>query len=202
MKKLFEIWQEDHPTVHYTDDDKAEKIADIVAGLIDNGKVLDIGAADGRLVAHLQKRGFDAYGVTLGETNVEYAKKTFKIGLDIMDMHDLKYGNSIFDAVTSLHTLEHAVSPWIATFEMWRITKDYGYVVVEVPAVNTEHGCIDHRHKGYLGQYYSQLFYQLGFVIKDGSDLENSFFILEKQPIEKIPHSDVRTRVERILRER
>ncbi|MDO8834500.1 MAG: class I SAM-dependent methyltransferase [Vicinamibacterales bacterium] len=51
-----------------------------------------------------------------------------------------------FDAVISLHVMEHVPRPWLIASEMQRILKPGGVVLCTVPFVSMEHGFPDHYY--------------------------------------------------------
>jgi SAM-dependent methyltransferase len=64
-------------------------------------------------------------------------------GLDLVDAHFLPYKDKTFDIIFSSHTLEHTLSPAICLWEMKRVIKDNGDIVIGVP---TYPGFLDPGH--------------------------------------------------------
>jgi len=120
-----------HPTVAHTN-----KEADTMTWMHDwlplgtgskRKTVLAIGCADGAEVKALNDLGYSATGITIGQNNVEYGKKTYgNIDIREMDMHDLTFRPGLFDYAYSSHSFEHAFAPWIHVMEVWTILKEGG----------------------------------------------------------------------------
>jgi len=96
-------------------------------------EVLDIGAGDGTLVKALRDAGYRAEGITFGEENIRAAKQKYNVDLAFMDMHNLRYPPKSFDAITCIHTFEHALAPHMVVGEMRAVLKDGGRVFLAVP---------------------------------------------------------------------
>jgi len=94
-----------------------------------NKKVLDVGCEEGEVLKHLKKEfGCEVTGTTLGaiyEQNKHFIKKA--------DMHELPFEDNSFDAVLIMHTLEHAISPYIVLAEINRVLKIGGKIIVIMP---------------------------------------------------------------------
>jgi SAM-dependent methyltransferase len=103
----------------------------------EGSKVLLIGVGCGREVLAAQQMGLDAYGVTLGRFNVEFA--TYMLGIDPTRIVEclaecLPYEPQTFDVVAAFQTFEHTVAPMVFLLEMSRVLKDDGHIVLEWPA--------------------------------------------------------------------
>lgn len=86
-------------------------------------KILCIGAREGTEVSEFTKRGFDAVGIDLVESD-----KVMK-----MDMHDMSFEDSRFSLVFACHSLEHSYDLHKALSEINRVLKARGALVLEVP---------------------------------------------------------------------
>src|SRR3990167_8039433 len=98
-----------------------------------NGRVLDIGCADGTTTAQIdhllpkaQITGLDYYK----EAIVFARKANPKIEFVLGDAHRLPFGNKSFDAVTIIETLEHLKNPQGVLEEIHRVLKKNGNLVI------------------------------------------------------------------------
>lgn len=96
--------------------------------------VLFVGCGDGLEVAEARRRGYDAYGITLGNQDVERAKRVYGIDLINCDAHflPLEWADR-FHAVMAFQTLEHSIAGLFFTLEMHRILRSEGRFYCEVP---------------------------------------------------------------------
>lgn len=100
----------------------------------DCNKVIDLGCGTGNVVKWLNTKGHDAIGITYNHNEVKYANENLdNPNIFWADMHELPYGDDIFDAVLSFESIEHVHSPYIALNEMKRVVKPGGKIVVYIP---------------------------------------------------------------------
>lgn len=100
----------------------------------DCNRVLDVGCGTGRAVQRLLEAGKDAYGVTFKPSEVEYAREVMGLDrLQVADMHSLPYEPGSFDAVISWDSLEHALAPLVALWEMNRVLRIGGKLLLFMP---------------------------------------------------------------------
>jgi len=106
------------------------------------GKVLDIGCADGVFTkVILDKTGAkEVVGIDVLESSVKWANKHWieekKLKFRVGNAHKLRYGSESFDAVTALEVMEHVSDPEGMMGEIRRVLKRRGYVVILVPTDN------------------------------------------------------------------
>lgn len=108
-----------------------------------DGKVLDIGSADGVFTKVLvdKTKANKVIGIDVLRPSVAWANKhwrgnkkmVFKVG----DAHNLPFKDEMFNAVFALEVLEHVFEPLKALREIKRVLKHDGYGVFLVPAENT-----------------------------------------------------------------
>lgn len=89
--------------------------------------VLDIGAGDGYIVKRLRAKGINAIGTTICKEDAKVYDLVYQ------DMHDLKWDDATFDIVIAKHVLEHALSPRLVIREVYRVLRNDGRFLVEVP---------------------------------------------------------------------
>ena len=95
--------------------------------------ILDAGCREGLLVENLNQRGFNALGVDISSISVNYAKSCGRNVL-LCDIHQLTQTVSKkFDAILSVHSLEHCHTPEKVVAEFYDALKEGGIAAVRVP---------------------------------------------------------------------
>jgi 2-polyprenyl-3-methyl-5-hydroxy-6-metoxy-1,4-benzoquinol methylase len=114
---------------------------DNVAKVIEkvDGKVLDIGSADGVFSkVILDKTNAEKLiGIEVLKTSVNWAKKHWKnsrMKFFVGDAHKLEFPANTFDVVFTMEVLEHVANPKIVLREVKRVLKRGGYGVFLVPS--------------------------------------------------------------------
>ena len=123
LKKLMEAW--------YAGSDLRTRLKkDAYAG--QKGKVLDVGCGAGAFLARLKALGWEVHGV---ETDPTASKAARGHGLEVKTgrLGEVRYPDSHFDIVTTIHVLEHIHEPLAFMEEIRRILKPGGKLYVEVP---------------------------------------------------------------------
>lgn len=107
-----------------------------------DGKVLDIGSADGvfsRVILHKTKAK-KLVGIDVLKKSVDWAnkhwKKNKKMAFKVGNAHDLEFKNDEFDAVFAMEVIEHVHDPVKVLEEIKRVLKKDGYAVILVPSEN------------------------------------------------------------------
>ncbi len=111
----------------------------VVRGLLQRfsafGRVLDVGAGTGKILAELQANGWQVVGVDGEKEAVEWSKKR---GLDVklidLQQKQLPFKEHEFSAVMALDLLEHVDDDVEVLEQMQRVLSDKGVVVITVPA--------------------------------------------------------------------
>lgn len=103
-----------------------------------DGKVLDIGSADGVFTKLILDRSgaMEVQGIDVNKTSVEWARNHWqnkKMFFSFGDAHSLKYASGTFSAVFALEVLEHVLEPKRVLGEIKRVLKPGGYAVFLVP---------------------------------------------------------------------
>lgn len=104
-----------------------------------NGKVLDIGSADGVFSkAILDKSKAELLiGIDVLKSSVEWANKHWKrnkkLKFEVGDAHDLRFKDNYFEAVFILEVLEHVFDPKKVLLETKRVLRKGGYAIFLVP---------------------------------------------------------------------
>lgn len=98
------------------------------------GRILDIGCGRGLMLSELKRRGWESVG-TEQSPNLAHAISQ-KTGLPVHSGPTLsacRFESGEFDVVTLWHVLEHMPDPVQTLREIHRIVKPGGFIVVEVP---------------------------------------------------------------------
>lgn len=99
------------------------------------GKVLDIGFGRGEFLMRAKRLGWEAYGVEVSDTSVEWGKS---LGVEVRKFDGsfqspLEFPDAFFDFVLMNNVLEHVHNPPAALRECMRCLKPGGTVAVLVP---------------------------------------------------------------------
>jgi ubiquinone/menaquinone biosynthesis C-methylase UbiE len=94
-------------------------------------RVLEVGCGRGHLVKHLRAEGVAAVGVDLNPAAVAHAVTP---GVSRMDATALEHPDEEFDAVVSMHAIEHIPDLDRALAEMVRVVRPGGSLVLVYPA--------------------------------------------------------------------
>jgi 2-polyprenyl-3-methyl-5-hydroxy-6-metoxy-1,4-benzoquinol methylase len=96
------------------------------------GRVLDVGAGSGWLVAHLKSLGWDAEGLDFDPVAVEAARAN---GLKMHqgDLLEQRFADNSYDAITMSHFIEHIHAPADILAEANRLLKKGGTLAIATP---------------------------------------------------------------------
>jgi SAM-dependent methyltransferase len=98
----------------------------------ERGRVLDVGAGDGTLLATLRDLGWTVHGLDFDERAVEAAASR-GVEVQLGDPRKLPYADTSFDAVVMSHVIEHVEDPGVVLAEAWRVLAPGGELVVGTP---------------------------------------------------------------------
>jgi SAM-dependent methyltransferase len=94
-------------------------------------RVLEVGCGRGHLIHHLREEGVDAVGVDLNPMAVEHGVTPH---LRVMDATALQFPDGHFDALVSMHMIEHIPALDTALAEMARVVRPGGSLLLVYPA--------------------------------------------------------------------
>ncbi len=103
------------------------------------GRVCDIGAGNGALVAQLQKQGYYVAGVEYDRQGVEIARDNlpsvnfYNMGVQDAASDVVAAEGSLFDAVVSTEVVEHLFSPHLLPTFARALLPVGGYLVISTP---------------------------------------------------------------------
>ncbi len=108
-------------------------------------RVLDIGCGLGGFLRGLKSWfGLDVRGLDFDPRCRDFVGQVHEVEVDVGELEAQRYPDQSFDVVTSWHCLEHTYAPADELAEMARITKDGGWLVLEVPT----HGVLGRLFRG------------------------------------------------------
>jgi len=94
--------------------------------------LMDIGAGNGVFVYCMRQLGFDAKGVEPDEDFARYAREALGIPVITGFASDIKKTEH-YDLVTLHHVLEHMTDSLAELRHLWRLLKQNGHLIIEVP---------------------------------------------------------------------
>ena len=99
---------------------------------IKHGNVLDVGCGNGRLLADLERLGWQGQGIDMSEQAVAIAKK-HGLNVQVGTLPNKSLPSGVFDAVILHHVLEHLPEPKVILGELYRLLKPGGQLIITVP---------------------------------------------------------------------
>lgn len=103
-----------------------------------NGKILEIGFGEGKMLCSLFKKGFDVYGIDISESAVQKFLKVYGNQFkDRIKVYDISNGNPFkekFKVVLANAVFEHIVTPHSFLQGVCTALEDYGFLILEIPA--------------------------------------------------------------------
>ncbi len=189
-KKLYRpIYSEDYRTPKFIYKSQINSGQRFKTLLEDNGvklglmKIVEIGCGPGGILQPFSDAGHECYGCDFDQKYMEYGiSQGLKIySSDFFDIID----NKNIDLVIMSHVLEHIANPIEYIFKLRDCISDEGYLLIEVPGLNTLHlGMVERFFQGvhlytFYSDYLKLMFENLGFDIVYCD--ENSTAILKKK---------------------
>ncbi|MAH47351.1 hypothetical protein CMI37_16115 [Candidatus Pacearchaeota archaeon] len=95
-------------------------------------KYLDIGCSTGFVVEAAQKNGWDAQGIDLNKSAINFGKSR-NLNLEYGDLFDMKFTDNSFDVISAFDVLEHIVSPASIVKKIYNLLKPNGIAYFYVP---------------------------------------------------------------------
>jgi SAM-dependent methyltransferase len=114
-----------------------EKISRIEAFRPTKGRMLDFACGAGYFYEQAIARGWDAYGVELGDWCSEAARRRGLPNMHIGLLRDLDFPDDYFDVVNASQVFEHLPNPKADLKEIKRILRPGGLLVIDVPNYKT-----------------------------------------------------------------
>jgi ubiquinone/menaquinone biosynthesis C-methylase UbiE len=121
------------------------------------GNFLDVGCGNGSFAFKAKEKFDEIYGIDISPSRIQEAKKTAKerfpnnnnFHFYVQDINEkIGFSDSTFDVVTCLAVLEHIFDPYFIAKEIYRILKNNGTLILEVPNI----AYLKHRIQLLLGK--------------------------------------------------
>jgi 2-polyprenyl-3-methyl-5-hydroxy-6-metoxy-1,4-benzoquinol methylase len=168
----------------------------LILSRIRGKSVLDIGAGSGALLAALQRRGMQCFGL---EPNPELIKLSRTLYPELTIRHgtseDVHRFNRRFDAVTLIDVLEHIEQDRLSLQKIHQSLEVGGVLVIVVPAFPVLYGMRDRNNGHYRRYRKKELIEKLasaGFAIKEVR-YWNALGFIPYFVAEKILHRELNT---------
>ena len=128
-----------------------KEIIDYVKSYSTGKKVLEVGFGTGGDLHELSKKGFNVTGIDKSRISINKARKNkLKFKAVKGDAENLPFESESFNTVFHQGVLEHFKNPGSFIFEQWRVLKNEGTLIVDVP------------HKWNLYTVYKKIKYYTG----------------------------------------
>jgi 2-polyprenyl-3-methyl-5-hydroxy-6-metoxy-1,4-benzoquinol methylase/Zn ribbon nucleic-acid-binding protein len=149
-----------------------------IKSIIKNGKLLEIGCGDGHFLQLARdKDNFEVFGVELDPETSQYARtKRGLINVKTEAFENIKYPENFFDVVYMNDVLEHLQNPLQIMEECYKILKEGGLIVINVPNVDglvykfvgEKHTCVfGFEHLNFFSdKTLSSILTKIGFDVK------------------------------------
>jgi 2-polyprenyl-3-methyl-5-hydroxy-6-metoxy-1,4-benzoquinol methylase len=114
-------------------EDKFGLVLDHIERQVAPGRLLDVGAGPGLLVALARTRGWEARGLDLNPWAVTYARENLNVNIEHRSLEDAALKERSLDAVTMLDLIEHVPDPGALLAETARVTRPGGVLSILTP---------------------------------------------------------------------
>lgn len=96
-------------------------------------RLLEIGAAHGGFLRLASSAGFEATGIEMSPSIVEFARRTFEVDMRVGPLETAGFGDATFDVVVAFDVLEHVHDPAATLREVRRVLRPAGILLVQTP---------------------------------------------------------------------
>jgi 2-polyprenyl-3-methyl-5-hydroxy-6-metoxy-1,4-benzoquinol methylase len=107
--------------------------ANLIERTIPRGRLLDVGTGYGFFLALMQSRGWEAMGLEVSPTGVQYGRKRWGLSILSQPWQDSSFQEGEFDVVTAFYVVEHLPDPVAFFREVHRILRPGGMILVRCP---------------------------------------------------------------------
>jgi 2-polyprenyl-3-methyl-5-hydroxy-6-metoxy-1,4-benzoquinol methylase len=127
-----------HGYRNYLDDrthifDKFDDVVRRLEDVVSPGRLLDVGAGPGFLVAVARRRGWDAFGIDMNPWAAGYARRELDVEVRTQTIEESSFRPGEFDAVTMMDLLEHLPDPGPHVAKAATITRRGGALAILTP---------------------------------------------------------------------
>lgn len=163
----------------------------VLANITPGWRILDAGAGElqyKRFCKHLvyvsqDFARYDGKGNSSGLQTGKWDQSTLDI---ISDITDIPEPDASFDAIMCIEVLEHVPNPVKALFELYRLLKPGGILIVTTPFCSLTHFAPYFYQTGYGRSFYEYWFNDLGFEIIE-LKANGNYFEYVAQELRRLP---------------
>ena len=102
-----------------------------------NGRLLDVGCANGFFMDEAKRRGWEVYGIEPSHWAVSYAKKNLNLNDIKSSFKEADFSDNFFDVVVMSDVIEHLTDPKGTLKEVRRILKGSGILYLNTPNIKS-----------------------------------------------------------------
>lgn len=144
---------------------------------VKNGKMLDIGCANGEFLEYAREYGWQAYGIEISSEGYKSCMNK-KIHISNCELKENRYSDNMFECITMWDVIEHLLDPLDELKEIYRILNKNGRLFISTPNMNKskiegENWC------GFNGSYEHLFFFDIEtlkkMLVKAGFKIEECF---------------------------
>ncbi len=96
-------------------------------------RLLEIGAAHGGFLRLATLAGFEATGIEMSPSIVEFARRTFDVDMCVGPLETAGYADASFDVAVAFDVLEHLHDPAATLREIRRVLRPAGILLIQTP---------------------------------------------------------------------
>ena len=101
-----------------------------------NKTFLDVGCATGRLIADMEKDGWDVRGVEVCREAALFGQRERGLDIFIGSLEKALYPDNFFSVIHASHLIEHLADPGSFFKEAYRLLEDGGYLIIATPNID------------------------------------------------------------------
>ena len=103
----------------------------------EGGRILEIGTGRGTLLAEMSSNGWETFGTEYSDSLAESVENEFNIRIyPTPNLEDCDLPDKFFDVIVCYHVLEHLPDPSGTLYEVKRILRDSGSLIIAVPNID------------------------------------------------------------------
>lgn len=114
-------------------DEKFQRVLSHIERHVEPGRLLDVGAGPGFLIAAARERGWEALGVDLNPWAARHAREQLDVDVRVQGLVEARFEGGGFDAVTMLDMIEHVPDPEELIEEAARVIRPEGVLALLTP---------------------------------------------------------------------
>jgi len=101
------------------------------------GKILDIGCANGFFLDEARRKKWDTCGVEVSKWAVKYAREKLNLNITKGALRNTEFPDNSFDVIVMLNVLEHLPDPKFTLIEIRRILKNDGILYISTHDISS-----------------------------------------------------------------